>query len=553
MNGQNRQPANPYKADAQTINNAANQTISRAFGQAVRHHRRPALNKVGNHTMKIHSRPRAPKQTRPCPASFASVFLLAALLLFVASCGPDGDLPGPAPGSLNNTPSSDIDAPAPVPSGSTLSSLNETAPNQTNPNKSGLVPSGKKRLLPLGILHPVYPFAMTGLTAYPEETAEEILVRATLGDARASVLVVVGYARGIGGFPRSEILAGAWAAHPRHLAAPETMAFTDLFLTGEGILDDNGQEDTGHAIANCQAARESLYFDSFRQAGIFNAAALCAELAPENSGAVPELKRQWEEARKERRQELEEIKLAIPGLRALKNSQVRANEAETKSAQNFINKTSLKSLIFIASTTHNPDREPPDFDPALAVDVTAALRKSLPQIIKEPSPGDDEVHFISLNGAYAHLAHPGSFQQFREAHTRPSGAPGSLESANYYLFAFTGNEAPRNAWRILERLDGPAQERLAEALALYGREERLRPALAWTLFALERDGLSASGLKTATELKEDIEKRLSEYDLNEVQGDLNALRQWAKYWQAQKSRVRETYGAVHPALRKNAP
>ena len=51
------------------------------------------------------------------------------------------------------------------------------------------------------------PFAATGLLAHPDETAEEILIRAHNQDGDAVPLVVAGYTMGIGGFPQDSFLA----------------------------------------------------------------------------------------------------------------------------------------------------------------------------------------------------------------------------------------------------------------------------------------------------------------------------------------------------------
>ena len=120
------------------------------------------------------------------------------------------------------------------------------------------------------------PFAATGLLAHPNETAEEILIRAHAQDLEAVTLVMAGYALGVGGFPKDPWLF-TWydyAAYP--VQWEETSMF--LLLMYQHAYGPPAKIEPYY----CYEASGSFAAPLFRQAEIFNLDAMCAEIGYEN-------------------------------------------------------------------------------------------------------------------------------------------------------------------------------------------------------------------------------------------------------------------------------
>ena len=115
------------------------------------------------------------------------------------------------------------------------------------------------------------PFAATGLLAHPNETAEEILLRAHAYDQEAMLLAFAGYSFGIGGFPKDEELGWEWHSSYNAVNSDPTSMFVAAIsfhikypaLLGPGM---------------CYMANQSFAVPLFKQAGIFDLGAVCQDM-----------------------------------------------------------------------------------------------------------------------------------------------------------------------------------------------------------------------------------------------------------------------------------
>ncbi len=114
------------------------------------------------------------------------------------------------------------------------------------------------------------PFAVTGLLAHPDETAEEILIRAHKQDTDAIVLARAGYALGINGFPQDTRLARLYPLKGQEYTNGflDIMEFRpNLYL---GLLPPTPKR--------CAKAGYSPYAPVFKQAGVFDLDSVCADI-----------------------------------------------------------------------------------------------------------------------------------------------------------------------------------------------------------------------------------------------------------------------------------
>ncbi len=220
---------------------------------------------------------------------------------------------------------------------------------------------------------PLSPFAATGLLAYPGETAEEILVRAHRLDIRAIFLAATGYNQGLGGFPKSRYLATVWGVQLTYLGAAEFLSAATLQLWPEMQL---APENLPQRLADCALARETPWFDLFASVGVFDAKTLCASWEKEDRRPG------WEEAYERRIQERKSLKDAARKTMALMR-ELRLRPA-TVADMEYLRDNGLaleiarfrdaagqepdqdivaRTLLFYAVTTHDPDKEAPDWSP----------------------------------------------------------------------------------------------------------------------------------------------------------------------------------------------
>lgn len=200
----------------------------------------------------------------------------------------------------------------------------------------------------------LYPFDQTGLTDHGHETAEEILFRAHNGDCRAMVLAVAGYQLGIGGFPRSLFLSQAWVAHIWLSGAVEAGSFAELIFYAK--RDVISTADIPYIVAACEKSKESYLGPRFSKAGLFDAEKVCSEFG--EWMIAPNKNERW--ATHKERKRAGDILILRDLVRDLVDRPATLDEQQflLEMAKFF----SPEAIFFYAATTHDPNKEAPDWD-----------------------------------------------------------------------------------------------------------------------------------------------------------------------------------------------
>ena len=198
-------------------------------------------------------------------------------------------------------------------------------------------------------------FAATGLLIRPNENAEELLVRAHHYDARAIALVFAGYAQGINGFPKDRNLAAIWGRQLAYLGAIESMDISALQLWPKEQFPD---ESLGVRLANCDSARKSSLAPLFKKVGILDVDQICAELEKKKT-TVSGWEKSYRQALLDAQTIKQQIRAAMATMRGLR--QRPATPKEQKELNKIMEFVPVSVLLFYAATTHDPDKEAPDW------------------------------------------------------------------------------------------------------------------------------------------------------------------------------------------------
>ena len=120
------------------------------------------------------------------------------------------------------------------------------------------------------------PFASTGLLAHPNESAEEILLRAHVYDPEAVTLVTAGYIMGVGGFPKNVRLANMYLYAFRPMEGYYTSQLLGLMHLHVNLPSDVPDQH------QCYIAKQSPAAPLFKQAGLFDLYAMCVDIGYKN-------------------------------------------------------------------------------------------------------------------------------------------------------------------------------------------------------------------------------------------------------------------------------
>ena len=202
---------------------------------------------------------------------------------------------------------------------------------------------------------PVSPFAATGLLVRPDESAEEILLRAHQLDAQAIILTIVGYLRGLGGFPKDRGLALAWGGWLPYLDSFNSMHLLALMaLEGDDIPD----RDIGARLANCTFATGDDLAAFLKEKGLFDVKPFCDNLEKRKS-SCPDWEKEYNGLR-ERGQSVEKnLRTAKTAVRAFRDKPCSPSLLEDLMAARESAPSDV--LAFYAATTHDPAKDAPDW------------------------------------------------------------------------------------------------------------------------------------------------------------------------------------------------
>lgn len=117
--------------------------------------------------------------------------------------------------------------------------------------------------------------AATGMLAFPEETAEDIVLRAHAYDKEAMVLASIGYSYGVGGFPKDAGLGSAWASSLIFSGDYEAWSITALFAAHEASKRPELDESK---LLYCYAATSSTLAEVLKKANFGDMESICTPL-----------------------------------------------------------------------------------------------------------------------------------------------------------------------------------------------------------------------------------------------------------------------------------
>ena len=334
--------------------------------------------------------------------------------------------------------------------------------------------------------------AAKDLLGIENATAEDIMLLAHGGDTRAMALVVAGYARGIGGFPKEPFLAEDWSE--------VSLRYTSIdpgFVMALMRQIDNGREHPmlGVALLQCEHVKESVVGQVFMKTGVLDLDAHCASLERKKSAHAL-----WEDeyitADTEMKKALQATLSTIDFIR--KNVSNLMDEKEEQLFEEAVRGIGIDELLFFAATTHNPASEAPDWSPIRLLSVLdncrISLQRSSPTHFPFFAQISETVITAILNGLDAHdsdvqqearelvrLAHLHKIQTtnknvastlgaMREmAQNYKTGKLGFIRS--YQLFA---------AWNLTAALTHDARSMLSMALRSF-RDGKIGATRTWVL------------------------------------------------------------------------
>lgn len=377
---------------------------------------------------------------------------------------------------------------------------------------------------------PASPLAATGLLAHPRESAGEILARAHQRDARAMALAVAGYSQGVGGFPKSRYLAGAWAAQLLYLGAADALSVTTLQLWP---MTELAPENLPQRLADCALARESDLLPAFERAGLLDAKNLCAQWEKEKDRRSG-WEKAYEQRIRERKAQKEAARSAMAVMRDLRRRPATAEDMDSlrtglaleisrfrDAAHQEPGKNPIvQTLLFYAATTHDPDQEAPDWSPDRLLEFMAmqlAVIRTLSDEIDRPG---EFPHFADLvteaseafrTGMYVALEP--SLEIIQSAHSGdPSAAYTMSEAYRSGSFGFIKDQTLSTFWLQHAALGGNTRCMLFLAA---GQLAAGNPAAAWPWAwiaeKVEVESADVQGL--ARRMRQTAEARASEQEL----------------------------------------
>ena len=213
-------------------------------------------------------------------------------------------------------------------------------------------------------------FHALGLLASPEETAEDILLRAHAGDTFAVALAVVGYDLGVHGFPEDRALSLSMIDLAGKWCAPDMEVFLRAFW-GRGQARDT-ESDRILMLDYCQGGKGSPLVERFKRAGLFDLEKILSELSALQDGFSEKGKKSYADLVESHRFLVESYKEFIRYMRSGAESLFKP---APKDEPCVYEQDRFMQILFFAATTHDPEKEQPDWDLKRAMDHIEQLRQ----------------------------------------------------------------------------------------------------------------------------------------------------------------------------------
>lgn len=355
-------------------------------------------------------------------------------------------------------------------------------------------------------------FKALGLLADPQERAEDILLRAHAGDTFALALAVVGYDLGVHGFPQDSNLARVMATMASYWGAPRMESFLHAFWWRSTRSEDM----LSALLCFCKGGAGSPLVERFKIAGLFDLQAMLAELARQYEKTSPETKAAHEQLMQSYWFRVESIEASTKRYRTLtpKSDEEAEQQLKEQRTGKFSAAGILQSL-FWAATSHDPERERPDWDTERLLDIVRQRRENrdyiwfatATDVLNSWLLADQE-----MNRELIRRAHQGEIPAMRAM------ARNYVAGEN----AFPEEVFLSRCWLERAALQGDALSMAALAGCEYDAGH-IGSAFAWALLAQE-NGV-AETVKMAAWLQKRCEERLSPEDKKEAQALLKKYRE----------------------------
>jgi hypothetical protein len=373
------------------------------------------------------------------------------------------------------------------------------------------------------------PFAPTGLLDSADESAGQILLRAHQLDLEAMALVVAGYSRGAGGFPKEPLLAAAWADMVEELGALEAACYVQLVYWADRAADGADSTSKKTLAEYCEPLYENALPDRLRQSGLCDFEQICGQSAERS--ALSFFAGSVSDTRKKSRQQRESMRL----VRELRSR--TASQEDCKRLGVF----SEVMWVFFIATTHEPSFEPPDWNAERLVDFVNTQNKFLPGSIPLESQSEGQAQgcapmdtlLFNVNMAIIKRLGENPAAALDVIDRAHKGDPGAAHSMiRYYRegsFGFNGLYLAE-PWMRFAALRGDSLAQLLLAVSEF-ENGRLGKALAWVKLVMQ--GNDTAQQRLAADLKARLEARSREFhqersrrDFEELQREIRQRESW---------------------------
>lgn len=395
----------------------------------------------------------------------------------------------------------------------------------------------------------LHPFAQTGLTARPDESAEEILLRAHEGDARAISLVVAGYSMGVGGFPRWINLAEQWTEYAFKLGAVQTSSFCRL-LTNDKTTQKKRYEKDSAAQVPCEFVEGSPLIPGFREAGLFDAEKLCARILGDRQGELlPAWKTLYEDQKRVISGQAAQTKADVKLMRELVARPITREELVDLLARNWAQ--SREKLVFFAATTHDIEAGTPDWKNERVESFIRVQREGPFYPAGKEGAASSGVSVVELvKTAEAMLNRRENFNReaalelVRNAHA--GDAQAAFDLAGYYNESVTvigANSKLRTGWHYLGLFSAKDEESIVKRIDGFLADGKNTEGVIWGQFLRQRVKKPLSHkTKERLEKLDKLEETLSLAEQADVESSLDLLLDISDRWNSVSAGVQKAYG-----------
>ena len=349
-------------------------------------------------------------------------------------------------------------------------------------------------------------FYSLGLSGIPGESAEEVLLRAHAGDTFAMALAVVGYDSGINGFPRDRHLSLIWADAPWEWGADIMRDFLQAYWLRDRQIPSEDARIV--RLFYYESGSKSPLADVFKKAGIFDLEGVLREIR--KTPLSPEGEKRYASFKKKMTRPS-----SLPAWARLARTLVNNPYTKKSWLTNDESGYEARQFLFFAATTHDPEKERPDWR-------AERVLSYIEQRVKEGRAGVAWALSLELNARLAFDPSP-ALDIIRRAHAGEASAMRSL--ARGYISGETGflrNPALTSVWFKYAAFKGDSVSMAALANEAYesGKDAE---ALSWSSLAMESGDARVRGM--ARWIQQHVEARASASEMERARALVQEYRE----------------------------